>query len=493
LLPCSSPPPLGSGAEQKDLLRACLVENPALDLSPFLAVLDGEPSPGTQALVLELMTGRTDPELLERARTLAESADELVAQRAQRLLQRQAPAAAEEGWDLLLLHAPEDQDAAARLAVELRGAGLRPWLAVERLTAGRAWQDTRVLQELLELALPVLVLAQAGRPWEDLETLDALQLFAERDIPLLGAGRAAGAPTDLLPPTAWLPDDRRLPQVLAARLERQIETQLEASRPEPRIEANLVAGPQSGEPYTEPHTGIRLLWIPGGTFDMGSDQIGKKEKPIHRVRISPFRLAETPVTNRQYGLFLEANEHQEPALWRDRRFSDPEQPVVGVSWDDAQAFCAWLAEKRGLALTLPSEAQWEFAARGQDGRIYPWGNEPPNQERACYDQDWEKGKPDPVGSHPAGRGPFGTLDQAGSVCEWCLDAWDDQAYRKRAAEEPLDPVVTSGDRERSVLRGGGWLSPADLLPAACRNRFPARLRFGYVGFRVAVAPAGLGS
>lgn len=497
-LPDSAPfaklvaPLLAPGAARKDLLRACLVESPALDLSPFLAVLDGAPGPAIQALVLELLAGRTDPELLERARTLAESADSRVAQLAQRLLQRQIPAAAEGGWDLLLLHTPEDQTAAARLGGELRSAGLRPWLAAERLAEGRTWQDTRVLQELLKLALPVLVLAQAGRPWEDQETLDALQLFAERKISLLGTGQAAGAPTSLLPPSAWLADDRRLPEVLAARLADRPRAQIR-SRGELRPLESVVTGPRPGEPYTEPHTGLRLLWIPGGSFAMGSDQISEDETPIHRVRISPFRLAETPVTNRQYALFLEATSHEEPAYWRDRRFSDPEQPVVGVSWDDAQTFCAWLAKHSGLAVTLPSEAQWELAARGEDGRTYPWGSQPPTPELACFDQDWGKGKPNPVGNHPAGRGPFGTLDQAGNVWEWCLDVWDETAYRKRAGAEPLDPVATTGDRERRVLRGGGWLNPAGGLRASLRFGLPAGLRRDLIGFRVAVAPASLGS
>jgi len=484
-------PLLERGAEHRDLLRACLVENPALDLSPFLAVLDAKPATATQALVLELLIGRTDPALLERAASLAESTEPQVAQLAQRLLQRQVPAATVDDWDLLLLYAPEDQTAAARLAGKLRGAGLRPWLAGERLPAGQTWQDTRVLQDLLEWSLPVLVLARAGRPWEDQETSDALQLFAERDLSLYGAGQAAGAPADLLPPSAWLADDRRLPEVLADRLVGRRRAQLDAEE-EQRAKTKPALGPQPGELYTEPHTGIRLLWIPGGAFAMGSEA-WNAAKPIHRVRLSPFRLAETPVTNRHYGLFLEASGHDEPAFWRDRRFSDPEQPVVGVSWGDAQAFCAWLAELSGLAVTLPSEAQWEFAARGQDGRNYPWGNKLPDPDLACFGQDWEKGKPDPVGRHPAGRGPFGTLDQAGNVWEWCLDVWDETAYRKRAVAEPLDPVVTTGDRELRVLRGGGWFLPAVFLLAAGRHGDPAGYRGGDFGFRVAVAPASLGA
>jgi len=232
--------------------------------------------------VLELLTGRTDPELVERARTLAESADPRLAQRAQRLLQRDMPATAEDGWDLLLLHTREDQAAAARLAGKLRVAGLRPWLAVERLAEDRTWQDTRVLKELLEWALPVLVLARAGRPWEDPETLDALQLFADRDISLLGAGQPAGAPADLLPPSAWLAEGRRLPEALAARLAGQPLVQFRG-RSEFLVRTSVATAPQPGEPYTEPHTGIRLLWIPGGAFDMGGDRITDDPK----IRSSP--------------------------------------------------------------------------------------------------------------------------------------------------------------------------------------------------------------
>jgi len=280
--------------------------------------------------------------------------------------------------------------------------------------------------------------------------------------------------------------------MLAARLADRPPTQI-GGRVEARLPAlsSAATGFQPGEPYTEPHTGIRLLWIPGGTFAMGRKS-WKETKPIHRVRISPFRLAETPVTNRQYGLFLEATGHEEPDYWRERRFSGPEQPVVGVSWADAQAFCAWLTKLSGLSVILPSEAQWEFAARGEDGRTYFWGNAKPNPERACYGQDGQKGKPDPVGSHPAGRGPFVTLGQAGNVWEWCRDVWDPAAYRKRASAEPLDPLVTTGDHDWRVLRGGGWLNPADPLLAAFRFRHPARLRFVVFGFRVAAAPARLG-
>lgn len=223
--------------------------------------------------------------------------------------------------------------------------------------------------------------------------------------------------------------------------------------------------------------------------------VSPAEQPVHGVRVSPFWLGETPVTNAQYAAFLEKTGAEEPALWRDRRFSSPQQPVVGVSWDDAQAFCRWLSAAWSRPVMLPSEAQWEFAARGPESREYPWGDEAPDATRACFALDFQKGQPAPVGSYPAGRGPYGTLDQAGNVWELCSDAWNPNAYTERAGplSEPFDPLVEGKDGSGRVLRGGGWLSPAEDLRAAYRFRNPARLRDVVVGFRVAAAPASLDS
>ncbi|MCA8972983.1 MAG: SUMF1/EgtB/PvdO family nonheme iron enzyme, partial [Planctomycetes bacterium] len=193
-------------------------------------------------------------------------------------------------------------------------------------------------------------------------------------------------------------------------------------------------------------TGIRFLYVPGGAFEMGDPELSWAS-PVHRVRLSPFWLAETTVTNAQYGVFLEESGYEAPPLWRDRRFNAPEQPVVTVSWHDATAFCAWLGEICGHPVRLPSEAQWEYAARGTDGWRYPWGDDAPDPTRAVFGWDLEKDKPTPVGSVPAGRGPFGHLDLAGNVWEWCADVWRGDAYRERAERDVLDPV---GDMTQSV-------------------------------------------
>jgi formylglycine-generating enzyme required for sulfatase activity len=158
---------------------------------------------------------------------------------------------------------------------------------------------------------------------------------------------------------------------------------------------------------------------------------------------------------------------------------------VGVSWDDAQEFCAWLSRESGRRVLLPSEAQWEFAARGTDGREYPWENEPPDETRACFQQKQTA----PVGSYPGGRGPFGILDQAGNVWEWCRDTWDVKAYSKpEHAAEAADPVLETKDVVERVVRGGGWADFAEGLRATYRNWAPAGRRGGVIGFRVAAAP-----
>jgi formylglycine-generating enzyme required for sulfatase activity len=222
------------------------------------------------------------------------------------------------------------------------------------------------------------------------------------------------------------------------------------------------------------------------------------ERPIHWVQLSPFWLGETPVTNQQYDVYLaqraaSGKPVEEPRYWRDRRFALPEQPVVGVSWHQAMDFCRWLSEVSGLVVQLPTEAQWEYAARGPDERTYPWGHDVPDASRACFGLDPGKGQPSPVGSFPTGKGPFGTLDQAGSVFEWCLDVWDDEAYQKRVAEgEVVDPVRTGepdAESDLRVLRGGGWGGPSLNLRSACRFWNWAGLQFDDVGFRVAVIPA----
>jgi formylglycine-generating enzyme required for sulfatase activity len=246
----------------------------------------------------------------------------------------------------------------------------------------------------------------------------------------------------------------------------------------------LQVSPVAGSRYVEPHTGLQFLYIPAGAFDMGTDDMTEAERPVHRVEISGLWMAETQVTNRQYELFLQATSHPEPAFWRDRRFLGPQMPVVGVNWHDSIDFCRWLSRTSGLPCTLPTEAQWEYSARGTDGRRYPWGNEPPDRSRACYWDETRPRRPEPVGSFPAGRGPFGVLDQAGNVWDWCLDVWNPQAYSQRTVQDVVDPVAFSGSSAMRVARGGTWWFSVEGLDARYRYRSPIDNRTDDIGIRV---------
>ncbi|MCU0645611.1 MAG: SUMF1/EgtB/PvdO family nonheme iron enzyme, partial [bacterium] len=199
-----------------------------------------------------------------------------------------------------------------------------------------------------------------------------------------------------------------------------------------------------------------MVLIPDGSYT-----IGELKK---QVTVLPFYLAKFVVTNRLYSQFVQATKHQKPTLWDDKKFNGDDQPVVGVSWDDAAAYCDWLTKtkKDKMNFRLPSEAEWEWAAsRGE--RIYPWGNEKPDYKLANYDE--KVGQTTPVGSYPTGATPDGLMDMAGNVWEWCADWYDEK-------------------KDSRVLRGGSWLSNEYYVSCSYRNgNFPG-LRANVVGFRV---------
>ncbi|HZF12083.1 MAG TPA: SUMF1/EgtB/PvdO family nonheme iron enzyme [Thermoanaerobaculia bacterium] len=472
--------------DQADLLRACLEEAAEPDLGPFLAALGPEVAPERQATVLRLLRGRQDPRIEAPVRALLGIAHPDVAALARQFVDDLATRPeAKAGEAVFVLHHPADKEMSVVLAQALRGRGWQAAAGAEDST----WRKDpeRLVREARGVVVAVGPIGQA--PWEKRELASCLRLFARGRRAIVIAQLPASGDRPALPEflrsTPWVDLRGGLSPTALEALDR---TLAEASAPVSERSAF------SRQPVVEPQTGLRFVWVQVGRFQMG-DREWKDSRPVHPVWVSPFWLGETPVSNAQYAVFLEQTGAAEPLYWRDRRFSSPEQPVVGVSWEDAQAFCRWLGEVWGRAVMLPSEAQWELASRGATGRKYPWGDEPPDATRACFGLDWEKGQPAPVGSCPAGRGPFGTLDQAGNVWEWCRDAWDDKTYVKRAAarEVPRDPIAVGSEGSVRVVRGGGWFSPAGHLRAAFRDRYPSWRRYDVVGFRVAAALESLGS
>jgi formylglycine-generating enzyme required for sulfatase activity len=228
---------------------------------------------------------------------------------------------------------------------------------------------------------------------------------------------------------------------------------------------------------------VSMITIPAGPFLMGnSDMKGRAdERPQRTVHLEAFAIDQVEVTNERYMTFVRMTGHRNPPdpYGTGLLVSDggiEQLPVVQVSWYDAQAYCRW-AHKR-----LPSEAEWEKAARGTDGRRFPWGNEPPTREQANYDRDWDGVRTlSPVGSLSAGDSPYGVKDMAGNAREWVQDWYDPEYYAHAPSSNPHGPdkgVVRS-------IRGGSWHSPVSDIGTAARGRGGFALQTHGTGFRCA--------
>jgi formylglycine-generating enzyme required for sulfatase activity len=217
--------------------------------------------------------------------------------------------------------------------------------------------------------------------------------------------------------------------------------------------------------------------VPEGWFWMGWAEGLPAERPRHRVFVDAVAIGVHPVTRAAYAEFLDATGHPAPALWDDPRFGDPRQPVVGVSWFDAVAYCAWVGRVAGRPHRLPTEAEWERAARGGlEDRRYAWGDASPAS--VFPDVTLPLAGPPPVGTGPPNG--FGLTDLSGAVHEWCLDWYAEDAYAASPARNPGGPA----EGVRRVSRGGAWRHQIPWSPVAHRSSLPPGLRYADYGFRV---------
>ncbi len=220
--------------------------------------------------------------------------------------------------------------------------------------------------------------------------------------------------------------------------------------------------------------------IPEGWFLMGDDEGLDDQRPMHRVWVDAFELAVYPVTCQQYAAFLKATGHEKPRDWASA-FTADDLPVVGVSWDDCQAYCAWRLTE-GDPVRLPTEAEWERAARGGlDSRRYPWGDDMPdwipNGGRGPLAGPWSVKLGEPNG--------FGLMGIAANIHEWCADWYAPDYYPISPERNPPGPP--RGTRRAS--RGGSWRHAVTISHCATRSRIDPSFRYTDYGFRVARARA----
>jgi formylglycine-generating enzyme required for sulfatase activity len=267
-----------------------------------------------------------------------------------------------------------------------------------------------------------------------------------------------------------------------------------------------------------PKDGMSMVRIPQGSFQMGSDTASDAEKPLHTVQLDTYWIDQTEVTNAQFEEFVWESKYEtdaegagwsylydiSSARWRKTdgvNWQHPQgtssnleglenHPVTHISWNDASAYCRWAGRR------LPSEAEWEKAARGADSRLYPWGNQKPDHDLLNFaDKNislgWADKKIDdgyaftsPVGNYPKGASPYGVMDMAGNVWEWVNDWYDPDYYQEPLVwANPVGPGATSG----RVLRGGSWADSASVARSSFRLAYFPMDWYAYYGFRCAVS------
>jgi len=245
--------------------------------------------------------------------------------------------------------------------------------------------------------------------------------------------------------------------------------------------AGLVRGEREGE-YRWKKDGSIMVYVPPGAFTMGIDDGDAGERPVHEVELDGFYIDKYELSWGQWKKSGLPYSESPSSRLRQPRAPDwgihDDQPVVNVTWEDAQAYVRWAGKR------LPTEAEWEKAARGTDGRTFPWGNEPPTVERAVWvDNPIAEASTAPVDCCAAGVSPYGVYNLAGNVYEWCEDVYDGSFYTRSPKRNP----VNRDEGRYRALRGGALVMASEHMRSGVRYRLLPIDRTPYIGFRAALS------
>ncbi|MGD2088398.1 MAG: SUMF1/EgtB/PvdO family nonheme iron enzyme [Candidatus Aminicenantes bacterium] len=418
-----------------------------------------------------------------------------------------------------------DRKIADMICSALESENIRCWIDHRDIMPGEKWVNA-IFNAVEQSKIMVLVFSENANQsqWVEDEITYALDEkiriipFRVENVTPKGALRV------LRVRSQWIDAQQPPQQEDLNRLVRAVRTYLEKEMEKPgdlsdvKSKAKKVYKNQKGFQEADLGDGIIMVYIPPGKFKMGSNDYDN-EKPPHTIYLDGYWMGKYEVTVKQFSLFVKDTgyvtqaersggsytwtgdkwEKIEGINWKKPRFKQEDNhPVVCVSWIDAMKYCKWLSRINGLTLRLPTEAQWEKAARGTDQRKYPWGNPAPSAKIVNFadKQAWLKEKFNwankdiddgyaytaPVGSYPAGASPYGLLDMAGNVWEWCSDWYDPNYYKSSPKVNPSGPDSGTG----RVMRGGSWVNFAGVL--SCSFRFivvPSDRGFN-LGFRLCI-------